>query len=419
MIAESTQQALIAGTCSDIFYPDPENSKKQCFRTTQNTKFQQAFANLSAGVSTFTLPPANGYQHIVCQFQLPDLTGVNTGLAVPRGWGYALINRMSYRIGGSSQYFLSGQQVLNDALRQCPNGSARDDLFALGGQQRIGAELAGAGNYAYVWLAVPWSKPTAEGMPTPLPSDLLTQQVQVQVELNPLSAIFSQNGVGPSPIPTALASATFTAQQVALHNQGDALARRVDMTTHSLSYPVSFTQQEVVIPLASTTAVQSVALSGFRSGEVRALEITLTKDSDATGTGAATAKNPNRTYLPSSLTLTYAGEIFAQYTATSHQLWNLINGKQSSKWAGSTLTYGGGAYTGTADTYYWVELPFAQPFSVSETGSRMLVSGKEITNGIVNLQIATPDASADYKLRVSYVYNAVVVFGSGTADFAF
>lgn len=419
MIAESTQQALIKGECSDIYYPDPENTKKQCFRTTQNTKFQQAFANLSAGVSVFTLPPANGYQHIVCQFQLPDLTGANTGLAVPRGWGYALLNRISYRIGGSSQYFISGQQCLNDALRQCPNGSARDDLFALGGSQLIGAQLAGTGNFAYVWLALPWAKPTAEGMPTPLPSDLLTQQVQVQVELNPLSAIFSQNGVGPSPIPSALASATFTAQQVVLHNQGDALARRVDMTTHSLSYPVSFTQQEVVIPLASTTAVQSVSLTGFRSGEVKAMEIWLTKDSDAAGTAPATAKNPNRTYLPSSLQVTYAGEIYAQYSATSHQLWNLINGKQSSKWAGSTLTFGGGAYTGSADTYYWVELPFAQPFSVPETGERMLVSGKEITNGIVNLQIATPDASADYKLRVSYIYNSVVVFSQGSADFAF
>lgn len=419
MIAESTQQALIPGACADIYYPDAESSKKSCFRTTQNTKFQQAFSNLGGGVSVFTLPPANGYQHIVCQFQLPDLTGANTGLAVPRGWGYALINRISYRIGGSSQYFISGQQVLNDALRQCPNGTARDDLFALGGQQLVTAGLAGTGNYAYVWISVPWSKPTAEGMPTPLPSDLLTQQVQVQVELNPLSAIFSQSGVGPSAIPSALASATFTAQQVALHNQGDALARRVDMTTNSLSYPVSFTQQEIVIPLGNTTSVQSVSLTGFRSGEVKAIEIWLTKDSDATGTAPATAKNPNRTYLPSSLTLTYAGEIFAQYSATSHQLWNLINGKMSSKWAGSTLTFGGGAYTGTADTYYWVELPFAQPFQVAETGTRMLVSGKEITNGICNLQIATPDAAADYKLRVSYIYNAVAVFSQGTCDFAF
>lgn len=101
MMAESTQAALIPGVCSDIYYPDPESSKKSCFASTQNTKFSQAFANLGAGTSVFSLPPANGYQHIVVQFQLPDLTGANTGLAVPRGWGYSLINRLSYRVGGS------------------------------------------------------------------------------------------------------------------------------------------------------------------------------------------------------------------------------------------------------------------------------------------------------------------------------
>lgn len=419
MMAESTQSALIPGTCSDIYYPDPENSKKSCFRSTQNTKFSQAFANLGAGVSVFSLPPANGYQHVVVQMQLPDLTGVNTGLAVPRGWGYGLLNRLSYRIGGSSMYFISGDQVLNDCLRQAPNSGARDDLFALGGQQLTGAQLAGTGNFAYVWLALPWVKPTAEGLPTPLPSDLLTQMVQIQVELNPLSSIFTQSGVAPSPIPTQLASATFTAQQVQLNSQGDALARRVDMTTNTLSFPVAFSQQKVVVPLGNTTAVQSVSLTGFRAGECVKIIAWLSKDSDATGTAPATAKNPNRTYQPSSIQMTYAGEVFANYSASSYQLWNLINGKQTSKWAGSTLTFGGGAYTGTPADYHWVELPFAQPFIVAETGSRMLVSGKEITNGQVALQIATPDAAADYKLNVTYVYNSVAVFGSGSCDLAF
>jgi hypothetical protein len=175
----------------------------------------------------------------------------------------------------------------------------------------------------------------------------------------------------------------------------------------------------VVVPLGNTTAPQSVSLTGFRAGEVVKIIAWLSRASDATGSSPATAKNPSRTYLPSSIQMTYAGEVFANYSATSHQLWNLINGKQSSKWAASTLTFGGGAYTGTADTYYWAELPFAQPFMVAETGSRMLVSGKEILNGQVALQIATPDAQADYQLNLTYVYNSVLVFGSGSADFAF
>jgi len=421
MMSESTISALVPGGCSDVYYPDPDNSEKACFRTTQNTKFSQAFSTRGAGTSVFSLPPANGYQHIVVQFQLPDLTGANTGLAVPRGWGYGLINRISYRIGGSSMYFITGDQILNDCLRQAPNGGAVDDLFALGGQQLSGAQLAGTGNFGYVWLALPWVKSTSEGLPTPLPTDLLTQLTQVQVEVNPLSAIFTQAGVGPSPIPSELLSAQFTAQQVALNNQGDALARRVDMTTNSLSYPISFTQQKVVVPLGSVPAgtAQTVSLTGFRAGEVTKIVCWLTRASDASGLAPATAKNPNRTYPISSLQMTYAGEVFASYTATSSQLFNLVNDKKSPKWAGTTLTFGGGAYTVTPDIYHWVELPFAQPYSVAETGNRMLVSGKEITNGQVALSLVTPSQQSDWQLNVSYIFNSVIVFGAGSADLAF
>lgn len=417
-----TLDSIIPGECVDIYYPDPDSSKKSCYATTQNTRYQQAFANLGAGVSVFTLPPGAGYQHIVVQLQLPNLTGANTGLAVPRGWGYGLINRISYRVGGSSQYFITGQQCLNDCLRQATNGAAIDDLFTLGGSQLIGAELAGAGNYAYVWLSLPWSKSTVEGMPAPLPTDLLSQQCQIQVELNPLTSIFSQNGVNPSPIPSQLASATFTAQQVQLASRSDELAQRVNMRENTLSYPVSFTQQEVVVPLSGAAGAQSVSLTGFRSGSVRAMEIWLTRDSDATGTAPATAKNPNRTYRPESIQVTYAGEVYANYSASSSQLWNLVNGKASPKVAGSTLGFAGVAYTQAAESYFWAELPFAQPFAVCETGGRMLVGGKEITNGIVNLQVALPATlvgATDVKLRISYIYESVIVFGQGTADFAF
>ncbi len=247
----------------------------------------------------------------------------------------------------------------------------------------------------------------------------LTQLTQVQVELNPLSAIYTQSGVGPSPIPTALASAQFTAQQIQLNNQGDALARRVDMTTNSLSYPISFTQQKVVVPLAASTAPQTVSLTGFRAGEVTKIICWLTRASDASGLAPASAKNPNRTYPISSLQMTYAGEVFANYSATSSQLFNLVNDKKSPKWAGTTLTFAGGAYVVTPDIYHWVELPFAQPYTVCETGQRVLISGKEITNGQVALTLATPSSQADWQLNVSYVFNSVVVFGSGSADLAF
>jgi hypothetical protein len=50
----------------------------------------------------------------------------------------------------------------------------------------------------------------------------------------------------------------------------------------------------------------------------------------------------------------------------------------------------------------------------------MYTAGKPITNGIINLTFNMPtglSAAADYKLHISYVYNAVLTFSQGTCDY--
>ena len=173
MLAESTQQALIPGKCVDVYYPDPETAEKACFRTSTNTKYIQQFANLSGGVSVFTIPPQNGIQDVILTFRLPQTA--SPGLAICKAWGYALVKQLSYRIGGSSQYFLTGAQMLQSALRNCPNAQARDDLYSLGGSYLSAATtpaVGAAGNYAYVWLQLPFTTPSASGKKVPLPTDL-------------------------------------------------------------------------------------------------------------------------------------------------------------------------------------------------------------------------------------------------------
>ena len=182
-LSESVQQMVRPGKCVDLYYPDPETAEKACFRTVQNTRYVQQFANLTGGSSVFTIPPNNGIQDVVITLELPNGLAapagdgvVYNGLAIPAGWGYSLIKQISYRYGGSSQYFLSGQQLLQAALRKCPNASARDDLFNLGGTAAA-AGAAAAGDFsvrqrAYVWLPLPHTIPTAEGKLPPLPTDL-------------------------------------------------------------------------------------------------------------------------------------------------------------------------------------------------------------------------------------------------------
>ena len=145
-----------------------------------NTKYRQAFTNLTQGTNVFTIPPNNGIQDIVCNLVLPAITGTGYGgIALNPGWGYSAIKQISWRYGGSPQYFMTGQQVLEAVLSQAADSGSRDALLQLGGLALSGTNSSSGNdfanvNYAYIWLPLPHVVPTAEGKPPPFPSDLLT-----------------------------------------------------------------------------------------------------------------------------------------------------------------------------------------------------------------------------------------------------
>jgi hypothetical protein len=333
--SHSSQDLVRSGECVDLYYYDGESNKKQCFATTVNTKYVQQFNNLTGGSSTFTIPPNNGIQDVVCEFVLPALSVASPGslaeIELPRSWGYALIKQVSFRYGGSSQYFLSGAQIFQNALRKQTSRSSCNDIATLGGNYATGSGGA-AGNLdvpqtANVVLTLPHNVPSGVGKAHPFPTDLLTQQVQITVELNNPGSIYGLANGASSQAAAALASvslsaAQFQVQQVMLNNQSDALARRVDMAVNAYSFPCEFVQQIQTIPLANTVSPQSVVLTGFRSGEVKSIHCWLSRASDA-------PENPFNWSLPASIQMTYAGDVYARYEYGSSALWNLINGDKA------------------------------------------------------------------------------------------
>jgi hypothetical protein len=421
-LAESVQQSVRPGKCVDAYYPDPETAQKSCWRTSQNTRYVQQFANLTGGSSVFTIPPNNGIQDIVCIFELPKYApGAATGLGLNRSWAYALIKQVSFRYGGSSQFFLSGQQLLQNALRKASNNGTRDDLFALGGNACDNTSLEAEAQKGYVWLSLPHCTPTADGKLPPLPSDLLTQQIQITVELFPIASIFSisPDNLAPGVPATTLNFAEFQVQQVLLENQGDALARRVDMTSNALSYPIEFTQQELTIPLPQGQLSHNLTLTGFRAGECKNIQIWVSRDEDLTDA----VKNPFRWYDFENIVMLYAGEVYFRADKGVSKLWNLVNSRitpavQDVELTSDAIT--GQIITTTPALDIWAELPFGQTYDTT-TAHTMYMAGKNITNGIVNLNIDVPavfnDAGSHYRLHVSYNYNAVLMFSQGTADY--
>ena len=426
----STQDMVRPGECVDLYYYDGETSKKQCFPTTVNTRYVQVFqANLnSGGSSVFTVPPQNGLQDIVLQFTLQTGSGGSapTGNnSIAAGWGYGLISRVSFRYGGSSQYFMSGDQVLQEALRHQPNRTAVNDVLNFGGNSITspsGSPLAGQTYYANCVLKLPHSMPSGVGKSHPLPTDCLTQQVQITVETIPFLNLLSSDTTQTT-AQWNLSNAQFICQQVMFNNQGDALPRRVDLATNAYAFPAEFVQQKSQLLLGNSASPQDISLTGFRSGEVKSIQIWLTKGTDFVNSSTQNAlKNPFAWYAPAQVQMTYAGEIFARYESGSSGLFYLINNNKAPQADLSWQPAAGGApttnpITGVALTN-WVELPFAQTM-LDEDSHYTLVHGKPITNGIVNLNLTTPTGDTDWYLNVSYIYNTTLMFSQGTCDYVF
>jgi hypothetical protein len=397
----------------DTYYYGETNLQKQAYPCIMNTRFVQQFTNLSAGSSQFVISPNQGISDIVLSFTFPTATTADPNLALPLGWGYNLINRVSVRYGSSAQYFFTGAQTLLSNLYDADNGPKRDQLLQLGGNQLVGT-AAMNGAQANCYLKLPHNSCRASGKPLPFPSDLLVQPIVITVELISAQAIVFPGPTGVvTNVPASLAAAVMCVRQEMLTDSSDLLARRVDMNQNAYTFPLPyFQQQEVLVPLVAGGAApfaQSVNLTGFRAGEVRSILLWLTPATQPT----------NQSLIWPSMSqvqLTYNGEVFARYDGTSNQLWSLIGDEKSASVTSSLLT-SATPPTAAATVASWVELPFAQ-INVAYDKESKLVHGKPILNAVVNLTFNNPDNGA-YVLHAVYNYNASLLCSRGSAEYIF
>ena len=426
------QESMRLGKAHDIYYYTHETMSKQTIPTIVDIRFKQALNNLRAGSSTFIISVDQGISDILFGALLPAQgAGVDyTNLAVPRGWLYALINRISVRYSGSPQYFWTGAQVLIENLREMPNPTCRDQLFQLGGAMMNSLSLfAGDNLYAYAYLNLPHDSPNGSLMkPNPFPSELLSQPIVITLEMNPIQSIFS-SGVALGSLagaPQQLADAWFQVKQVHAKDRGELFYPSSDRGK-AYSFPSkAFYQNEVTIALPAgggqggTGSFQTL-LTGFRNGQVRSIILWLTDDADTNPTlGAPFARNFTNYGLPHDVRLLYNGTVYYDAQGTSSQFWDLVSKETPSQLNCTVLTAGapGAPIVATSADKFWVEIPFSQVFE-QLSGSHMYVAGKEIMNAVVNLELSVPNPNKSYTLHAVYAYNAVMMIAGGSVEYCF
>lgn len=419
----SMQSKMRLGDEVDIYYYNSKTLEKQAIPVVQDTRFFQALNNLQAGSSTFIISPNQGVSDIILAVKLPDVntrpgaTGVNGygGLAVSKAWGYQLINNISVRYGGSSQYFFTGSQIFVQNMRECSNPSSRDDLVALGGvEMKAATDFAGDALYAYIVLNLPHSSPNGSlEKPNPFPSEMLNQPIVITANINPIASIFKSDAgvLAPVTAPIALADGWFQVRQTTADNNSQLM--RPMGSSSGYSFPLkAFYQNEIQVPLQSSLLSQSVTLTGFRAGDVRSIFFWIEDTSDTL--------NEYNWVLPRDVQLLYNGTVYQNFKGTSSQIWDLMGCDVPSNFSNSVLTaVGVGAgFTSVPARTNWIQLPFSQVYE-QLSGSHLMVQGKRIENAVVNLLLTTPAAKSTYVLHAVYSYNSVLFCSMGSTEYVF
>ena len=247
----------------------------------------------------------------------------------------------------------------------------------------------------------------------------LSQQVQITCQLLPPSAYWLVNTTGAAPtLPTGFSTAYFQVEQLQMKDRGMALANRINMNDHMYSMPLpTFDQQEVVFSAQAPGAGVTVpfTLTGFRAGEVKKIQVWLSP----TGSVSNSSQPPNQLLwvAPAAAEILYAGLKYSTYLDGSAAMWNLLDGTSPAAVDQSVLNPSSTGWTSSSALSQWVDLPFCQPTG-SDYEADVLVHGKEITNGIVNLNVTFPD-NGTYDVHVVYVYNCVAGFSKGSCELIF
>jgi len=240
----------------------------------------------------------------------------------------------------------------------------------------------------------------------------LTQPVQLIIEFEPATRFFVRAS-GASALPAGFTSAVMQFRQVHMMNGSDLLARRVDMNSNALSYPLKYFQQTTFRTTVSATANVPVQinLTGFRSGSLKSIDLWAVAQSDLDG------GNPNRWTLLGSVKLLVNGLIYYDAPGASNQFWSIVDRKTSANAAYNYVDPSGSDIVSTNGTMYWLNIPFAQHTEVL-AGDNVVSTGLPIMNSVVNLEVSFP-STAPYVLNASYNYASNIMFSRGGADYVF
>jgi len=401
----------------DVYYYSSDSTSVQEIPCTMKTNFIQNLASLSGGSSVISIPPSSGVQEIVLGLSLKAIgseTGLTyAGLALPRAFLYEFIDNVSFRYGASDLYFKSGLQLLLEAQATAASLVDGDALIELAGNAlSTPSDFVGAKLDAVGIICLPHAN-SASGTEkaNPFPSELVNAPITITIQLKSQAEVFkiASGFVGTPVIPSGFNDAYLQVRQCEVMDRGMLMSQ-----SQKYLFPTKFWAQANSVSLANTATEQEIVLTGFRAASCTDIYMALVDTADTA--------NPFNFILPSSLVLSYAGNIIHRarsgamlqlmdtlYTDVPAYFNNVLlsDAADDGTWAVSDATLSN-----------FIHLPLAQKYE-QLSAEVVQMKGLYIANGVMNLQLKTPSAKSTWKLIYIPVYNTGLSFQSGVMQYLF
>lgn len=429
-MAESVQHAITPAECKDFYYPGDGNTSAQCFASLVDNRYYVSLPSLNQGATnTIIFNPDQGLSDIVLTAVLPASTGATgagswAGYAMPRYWLGAMIDQVALRVGGSSLYYFTGDQIAVDTLTDCEESGKKQAVFNLGGgellQQSDFALSKVNERSASIYLKMPFNSISALQKTLPLNTDLLTQPVQILLTFKQFADVAYWYGAG-SPVvgnlPTSFQLASVNFRKTTLQNSEHLLSRRENMMTKALTIPLRYFSQTTFRSNISATAgvSQTINLTGFRSGSVKYIDVWATPVA-----GGKVPAGDNWNWSPFiNVKLLINGLVMYDSQNSNNALWSLCERKTPAQVDTTVLSPASDNLSAeaTATVMPWVVIPFAQLCEPMAYESDVAV-GFPIQNSVINLEVSLPN-SGNYTISASYHYTASLVATKNTMEYIF
>jgi hypothetical protein len=433
-ISESVIHAITPADCCDQYYAGEKNTDLQCFPTLVDNRFYVSLNSLNQGATnTIIFNPDQGLSDIVLTLTLPAPTG-ESGVgsyqyyAMPQNWASSMIDTVALRVGGSALYYFGQDQLFVDTLTDCETEGKKNALVALSGgsilNQQQYAKLSN--RVGSVYLKMPFNSISALQKTLCLPTDLLTQPIQILVTFKRFSDVAFWYAAPPllpvlSNLPVAFASAQVNFRKTTMQNSEHLLARRENMLENALTYPLRYFAQTVFRTNISQAAdgngtnYNTINLTGFRSGSLKYIDIWANKINAATGQPEA---GYNYNFSPILSARLLINGLVMYDAQLNNAMWGLCEKKTPTNFATTQLAVSDGT-TALENDYSspWLTIPFAQ--LCEDVAFKNVVNlGYSIQNSVVNLAVCMEDAGT-YQISAAYHYTASMLFTKNSAEYVF